>query len=236
MARKKSLEIYNKRLDDFSINGIKSIINNDFQIKINNFNYIDNDTIIYINVDFEKSYDTKNRFNYTNKFDKNYIEKILNTFRYKYNIFNKFIMESNSTIPSLVSIKNEYKPLISCILPVYNGFPNLKISIDSILNQNFKFFELIIVNDGSTDETHNYLSSLNDERIIYIKKDNEKLPVALNTGIKMCRGKYITWTSHDNYYEKDAFMQFYTALEAYPEIDFVYSSHKFYGEIGRAHV
>ena len=228
IAREKSLKI----LHDKSVNqvnfGLKSIINNDFKVKINNFNNIDKN-IIFANVEFEPSYNNKTVFNYTNELNKNYIEKILNTFRYKNNIYDIFIMESNSTIPTLDSIKNKYEPFISCILPVYNGFPSLKISIDSVLNQSFKFFELIIVNDGSSDETHKYLSSLNDERIIYIKKDNEKLPAALNTGLKKCRGKYITWTSHDNYYAKDAFLQFYTALENYPEVDFVYSSHQFYG-------
>jgi glycosyltransferase involved in cell wall biosynthesis len=229
IARKKALEILNYNLNKLNNCGLKSIINNDFKVKINNFNYIDNN-VIFVNVDFEKSYDEDKHFNYQNKLNKNYIEKILNTFRFKYKLDNIFSMESTSIIPSLDFIKTNYEPFISCILPVYNGFPSLETSINSILNQSFKFFELIIVNDGSTDETDKYLSSLKDERIIYIKKDNDKLPAALNTGLKKCRGKYITWTSHDNYYEKDAFIQFYTALESYSEIDFVYSSHKFFGD------
>lgn len=121
-------------------------------------------------------------------------------------------------------------PLISCILPIYNGYPDLIKSINSVLEQSFESFELIIINDGSTDLTHDYVSNLQDKRIIYINKTkNENLPAALNSGLDVCKGKYITWTSHDNYYSPDAFLCFYNALETFPEIDFVYSTHQFFG-------
>ena len=122
-------------------------------------------------------------------------------------------------------------PIITCILPIYNGYPDLIKSIDSVLEQSYKNFELIIVNDGSTDLTHDYISKLENEKIIYINKiQNENLPSALNSGLQIAKGKYITWTSHDNYYHCDAFYHLYNALENYPEVDFVYSSHEFFGD------
>ncbi len=114
---------------------------------------------------------------------------------------------------------------VSIILPVYNGMPLLQKACESILNQSFKNFELIIVNDGSTDNSHDYIISIKDERIVYIKQENKKLPGALNAGLKQCKGKYITWTSHDNFYNENAIQKMFDALENNKFADFVYSSH-----------
>lgn len=226
-ARNISLNLlnnYNKK----NINGINEIYNNEFKIMIKNFDYID-DNVIMVNVDFDKSYELNDsNLILNNNLDSEKIKKILNYFNYNYDIHSIFNI-NESQILNTKLLKSKYVPLISCILPVYNGYPDLKRSIESILDQSFKFFELIIVNDGSTDKTHDYIMTLNDERIVYINKKNEKLPAALNSGLEKCRGKYITWTSHDNYYHKDAFINFYTALETYPEVDYVYSSHNLFG-------
>jgi len=66
-------------------------------------------------------------------------------------------------------------PEISVILPVYNGGKYLKESIDSILNQTFNNYELIIVNDGSTDESLDIIISYKDERIKLINQKNTGL-------------------------------------------------------------
>ncbi|ARN71584.1 hypothetical protein BST91_07985 [Nonlabens tegetincola] len=94
-----------------------------------------------------------------------------------------------------------YKDLISIILPVYNGEQYISECIDSCLNQTYQNWELIIVNDCSTDNTPVILSKYikKDQRLkLYNNKANLKLPKSLNLGHEMAKGEYLTWISHDN--------------------------------------
>jgi glycosyltransferase involved in cell wall biosynthesis len=75
----------------------------------------------------------------------------------------------------------------------------LPTALKGILDQSFTNFELIIVNDGSTDNTMNYLDTLTDPRIKIIHQDNKGLPAALNTGFSIATGEFRTWTSADNF-------------------------------------
>lgn len=84
------------------------------------------------------------------------------------------------------------KPMVSVVMPVYNGSKYLKEAIDSILNQTFTDFELIIVNDGSTDDSEDIILSYNDHRICYLKNErNSGICITLNKGLDNARGKYI---------------------------------------------
>ena len=92
-------------------------------------------------------------------------------------------------------------PLISVVMPVYNGERFLTEAIDSILNQTFRDFEFIIIDDGSTDNTPVILEqySKKDKRIIWYREDkNEGIIVALNTGLNLARGKYIARMDADD--------------------------------------
>jgi len=82
-------------------------------------------------------------------------------------------------------------PQLSVIMSVYNGERYLKEAIDSILLQTYKAFELIIINDGSTDTTEKIIQSYKDKRIRLINQENRGLVASLNTGIKHSAGKYI---------------------------------------------
>lgn len=94
---------------------------------------------------------------------------------------------------------------VSIILPTYNGSKYIRQSMDSCLNQTYKNIELIIVDDGSKDETPDIIMSYKDDRIKYIRHEkNRGLPHALNTGFEKATGEYLTWTSDDNYYANDA--------------------------------
>lgn len=94
--------------------------------------------------------------------------------------------------------------LVSVVLPTYNRGYILSEAIKSILNQSYKDFELIIVDDGSTDNTEEVIESFSDSRIRYIKHDvNKGLSAGRNTGIKHAQGIYIAnqdsddvWLSH----------------------------------------
>ncbi|WP_445717953.1 glycosyltransferase family 2 protein [Flavobacterium sp.] len=98
--------------------------------------------------------------------------------------------------------------MISVILPVYNGEKFISDAINSILKQTHENFELIIVNDCSTDSTLEIISefALQDSRIKIITNPiNKKLPASLNIGHQNASGDYITWTSDDNLYKPNAF-------------------------------
>lgn len=92
------------------------------------------------------------------------------------------------------------KGLISVVLPVYNCEKYLEESILSVLSQTYTNLELIIVDDGSEDESGKIADSFlaRDERVSVIHQKNMKLPAALNNGFAAAKGEFLTWTSADN--------------------------------------
>lgn len=83
-------------------------------------------------------------------------------------------------------------PLVSIIMPVYNGAHYLNDAIDSILHQTFIDFELVIINDGSTDKSESIVLSYEDERIRYLKNEcNKGICFTLNRGVSIAQGKYV---------------------------------------------
>ena len=116
--------------------------------------------------------------------------------------------------------------MISVVLPTYNGAKYISQAIESILNQTFKDFELVIVNDASTDNTLNIISGYaeKDERIKVITNAvNSKLPKSLNIGFSNCKGDYFTWTSDDNILHPDVFEKLVYVLENNSDVGFVFS-------------
>jgi glycosyltransferase involved in cell wall biosynthesis len=94
------------------------------------------------------------------------------------------------------SIEN---PLVTVLLPVYNGGNFLKETIQSILDQTYENFEFIIINDCSTDNSENIIQDFNDKRISYIKNNqNLELINTLNKGITISKGKYIVRIDADD--------------------------------------
>jgi glycosyltransferase involved in cell wall biosynthesis len=89
-------------------------------------------------------------------------------------------------------------PQVSVIIPVYNGAADVAMAIDSILTQTFTDFELIVVNDGSTDRTAAVLKAVSDPRIRIVDRENAGIATALNHGIALARGKYIARLDHDD--------------------------------------
>ena len=93
------------------------------------------------------------------------------------------------------------KPYVSVIIPVYNGANYLAEAIDSVLNQTYKNFEIIVINDGSSDSgaTKKVAESYGN-MIRYYEKENGGVSSALNFGIKVMKGEYFSWLSHDDIY------------------------------------
>nr|NLA33152.1 glycosyltransferase [Mollicutes bacterium] len=93
----------------------------------------------------------------------------------------------------------KFKPKVSIIIPVYNGENYFKEAIDSALNQTYNNIEVIVVNDGSIDNTEEIALSYG-KKILYYKKSNGGVSTALNLGIKKMSGDYFSWLSHDDLY------------------------------------
>ena len=94
------------------------------------------------------------------------------------------------------------KPIFSIIIPVYNHCKTLGRSIESVLNQTFSSFELIIVNDGSTEDVYTVVKSymLKDERIFYLEKENGGVSDARNKGVEIANANYICFLDADDEY------------------------------------
>lgn len=92
-------------------------------------------------------------------------------------------------------------PLVSIIIPVYNGANYMKEAIDSALNQTYENIEVLVINDGSKDdgETEKIALSYGD-KIRYFYKENGGVSSALNFGIREMKGEYFSWLSHDDVY------------------------------------
>ena len=93
--------------------------------------------------------------------------------------------------------------LISVIVPIYNSEKYLNKLIISLLKQTYKNFELVLINDGSSDRSESIIKSFNDERIQYYKQENKGSAYSRNRGIELARGKYICFIDHDDYVEED---------------------------------
>lgn len=99
-------------------------------------------------------------------------------------------------------MKKTFNPLVSIIIPVYNGSNYLNQAIDSALSQSYKNIEIIVVNDGSSDDTENIAKSYGN-KIKYYYKENGGVASALNFGISKMQGEYFSWLSHDDIYRED---------------------------------
>jgi hypothetical protein len=125
--------------------------------------------------------------------------------------------------------------LVSIVLPVWNGEKYLKYSIESCIAQTHQNFELIIVDDHSSDNTSAIIKKYAtiDRRIRSIKNEtNLGLPEALNVGFELSRGTFLTWTSDDNLYAATAIEYMVQQLCTFTEIGLVYCASYHIDETG----
>jgi polysaccharide pyruvyl transferase CsaB len=120
----------------------------------------------------------------------------------------------------------ETQGLVSIILPVHNGEKYLCEALDSILRQTYTNYEIIAVDDGSTDKTGDILDeyAARDERIRVIHQENCKLPNSLNTGFGYAKGEFLTWTSDDNRLKPEFLQKMMNCLSTHPSWDMVYAN------------
>lgn len=105
-------------------------------------------------------------------------------------------------------------PKISVVIPCYNGAEYIEKCLKSIINQSYTNLEIILVNDGSTDNTEEIVSVfLGDSRIKYIKQENGGEAEARNTGIRASEGEYIGFVDADDYIDPQMYDKLYKAIK-----------------------
>jgi glycosyltransferase involved in cell wall biosynthesis len=116
------------------------------------------------------------------------------------------------------------KPLISVIIPAYNAEKFIHETLQSVLNQTYTNFEIIVLNDGSTDKTKEIVEKfqLSDSRIKLINKVNTGVSDTRNLGMQKANGKYIALLDADDVWLPDNLEKKISVLEKNPEIHFVY--------------
>ncbi|MCL9667436.1 glycosyltransferase [Rosenbergiella epipactidis] len=102
---------------------------------------------------------------------------------------------------------------ITIIMPVYNCESEVGNTIESILDQSFTDFKLIIINDGSTDKTLNILNNYLDKRIEIVSQTNQGVSVARNVGLRMANTKYTCFIDSDDYLNKDYLKELFYSAE-----------------------
>lgn len=113
--------------------------------------------------------------------------------------------------------EQKYKPDFSIILPTYDRCYVLWRAIVSVLNQTYPFFELIIIDDGSTDKTKELIQLFTDPRIKYfVLKKNQGASAARNYGLQKANGQYIAYLDSDNEWHKDFLECMANAFKTYP--------------------
>ena len=126
--------------------------------------------------------------------------------------------------------------LVTIVLPTYNGSRFLRDSIESVLNQTYQEWELIIVNDCSTDNTLEIAKEYEakDARIkVVTNQTNKKLPASLNVGFSLAKGDYYTWTSDDNMYKPNAIDFMVNYLNNNNDVDLISCSFDYIDENGK---
>jgi len=120
------------------------------------------------------------------------------------------------------------EPLVSIIIPVFNGANYLTSAIDSALGQTYPYCEVIVVNDGSNDEgaTERIACSYGD-RIRYFYKENGGVASAMNLGIRHMHGDYFSWLSHDDYYHPDKILHQLACIPPQSPDTVVYSDYEY---------
>lgn len=136
-----------------------------------------------------------------------------------------------SIIPPCVRKDN---PLVSVILPVYNGADYIAEAIESVLIQNYPYWELLIINDGSEDNTEEIVKRFSDERIQYFLQNHGGPSAARNEGIRRSKGQFLVMLDHDDYLTADHIGQMLTAYDRYPEADLIYCDTLLLNEEGKA--
>lgn len=129
---------------------------------------------------------------------------------------------------------NSFSPLISVIMPVYNGERFLQEAIDSVLCQTFPDFELLIIDDGSTDNTSAILEKYqNEPKIRIFQGRHQGVSAARNLGVSNARGGFVAFIDSDDRYDPNGLEKLLDAIQAHPDCEVVHAYFHSIDENGR---
>ena len=111
--------------------------------------------------------------------------------------------------------------MVSIIMPLYNSQDYIKEAISSVLNQSYIDFELIIINDGSTDRSVEIIYSFDDDRIVFLSQNNRGVSSARNRGLDICSGEFITFLDSDDILPPHSLSKRVEYLERHKNVDLV---------------
>ncbi len=112
------------------------------------------------------------------------------------------------------------QPFFSVVIPLYNKANYISQCIKSVLDQSFSDFEIVMVDDGSTDGSVELVHGFLDDRIRLISQTNQGVSVARNTGITRATGRYVAFLDADDYWEPDLLETARRDITTYPSIEF----------------
>lgn len=127
------------------------------------------------------------------------------------------------------------KRMISIVMPIYNSEKYVSEAIESVCNQSYKNWELLIVNDGSTDQSSKIIDDYakKDSRIKVFHRSNEGVSMARNYALDKCNGNYSTFIDSDDVYHPERLKKMMQIFVQNPDCDIVFTRHKeFRGELG----
>lgn len=114
-------------------------------------------------------------------------------------------------------MENEVKPKVSVIIPVYNSEKYIRKCLDSVLDQNYQDFEIIVINDGSKDNSKDILDEYEAKYptiIWHIEQENKGVAETRNYGIQIAHGQYIAFIDNDDYIDRDYLYTFVKNIES----------------------
>lgn len=136
-------------------------------------------------------------------------------------IFSEFLINPDKYSHFSRKESQSPKPMISLIIPVYNGERFIREAIENVISQNYPVLEIIIVDDGSTDQTEAIIGLLN-KNIRYIKQENEGPASARNHGLKEANGQYVVFLDADDLFPEGNFNVLIKEMLQHPELEVVH--------------
>lgn len=126
----------------------------------------------------------------------------------------------------------EKNSLVSVIIPVYNGEKYIAEALESIFNQDYRSFEIIVVDDGSTDETAQIIGKY--DKVRYIYQSNQGVSSARNKGVAVSSGETIAFLDSDDYWPENRLTVIVRYLDRHPEVGYVLGKQMMFVESGCA--